>query len=41
MKKSKKYYYDIEDDLREYPDAWCYIVVGGRNTGKTRDINRQ
>ena len=30
-----KYYYDIEDDLKNYPDAWCYIVVGGRNTGKT------
>lgn len=28
-------YYDIADDLKKYPDAWCYIVVGGRNTGKT------
>ena len=28
-------YYDIEDDIKTYPDAWCYIIVGGRNTGKT------
>ena len=30
-----KTYYDIEDDVIAYPDAWCYIIVGGRNTGKT------
>ena len=35
MTKNKKYYYDVEDDLKQYPDAWCYIIVGGRNTGKT------
>lgn len=29
------YYYNIEDDLNQYPDAWCYLVIGGRNTGKT------
>lgn len=29
------YYYDIETDLIAYPDAWLYIIVGGRNTGKT------
>lgn len=29
------YYYNIEDDISKYPDAWCYVVVGGRNTGKT------
>lgn len=28
-------YYDVEADLKNYPDAWCYIIVGGRNTGKT------
>ena len=28
-------YYDVEEDMNEYPDAWCYIIVGGRNTGKT------
>lgn len=32
---TKKIYYNIEDDINAYPDAWCYIVVGGRNTGKT------
>ena len=25
----------IGEDLEEYPDAWCIITVGGRNTGKT------
>lgn len=33
--KNKKMYYSIGDDVKAYPDAWCYIVVGGRNTGKT------
>lgn len=28
-------YFDISEDLKNYPDAWCYIIVGGRNTGKT------
>lgn len=28
-------YYEIDNDVTAYPDAWCYIVVGGRNTGKT------
>ena len=28
-------YYNIRDDVNAYPDAWCYIIVGGRNTGKT------
>lgn len=31
----KSYYYNIEDDLNAYPDAWAYIIIGGRNTGKT------
>lgn len=35
QKKGKKYYYDIQDDLNNFPDAWCFIVIGGRNTGKT------
>lgn len=30
-----KTYYEIEDDIKAYPDAWCYLIVGGRNTGKT------
>ena len=28
-------YYDVGNDIERYPDAWCYIVIGGRNTGKT------
>lgn len=34
MTKNKTYY-EIEEDIKRYPDAWCYIIVGGRNTGKT------
>lgn len=33
--KNKGYYYDIDNDVSQYPNAWCYIVIGGRNTGKT------
>lgn len=29
------YYYNIEDDFKKYPNCWCYLIVGGRNTGKT------
>lgn len=29
------YYYNIMEDIEAYPEAWCYIVFGGRNTGKT------
>ena len=38
MKKAQKNdfaYYQVENDLKAYPDAWCYAIVGGRNTGKT------
>jgi len=28
-------WYDIKTDLEAYPDAVIYIVIGGRNTGKT------
>ena len=31
----KKYFYDVEDDLKKYPEAIIYIILGGRNTGKT------
>lgn len=34
MKKIKPYY-SIRDDIDDYPDAWCYLVCGGRKTGKT------
>ena len=29
------HYYDIGEDLKNYPDNWCYIAYSGRNTGKT------
>ena len=29
------YYYDVDNDIKDYPSAWSYIIVGGRNTGKT------
>lgn len=29
------YYYNIDEDILLYPNAWCFIVIGGRNTGKT------
>lgn len=28
-------YYNIAPDILLYKDYWCYVVVGGRNTGKT------
>lgn len=28
-------YYDISEDIQKHPDAWLYIIVGGRHTGKT------
>lgn len=28
-------YYEIVRDLEAYPDAWAYLIIGGRNTGKT------
>lgn len=31
----RKIYYDFADDLKKYPDAWCYLIYSGRNTGKT------
>ena len=34
-RKQNKVYYDVADDLKAYPDAWVYCVIGGRNTGKT------
>ena len=32
---AKKFYYNIFDDIEAYPDAWAYLVTGGRSTGKT------
>ena len=33
MKKFK--YYDIRDDLKKYPDLWCYLIWSKRGPGKT------
>lgn len=35
------YYYDFLKDLEAYPDTWCYIIFGGRNTGKTYSTLRR
>lgn len=32
---AKKLYYNVFDDIEKYPDAWAYMIVGGRTTGKT------
>lgn len=32
---NKSYYYDVTEDIKNYPGAWCIVVIGGRNTGKT------
>lgn len=29
------YYYDLKEDITEFPKDWAYIIIGGRNTGKT------
>lgn len=31
----ENYYYNFEDDLNKVPEAFCYVIFGGRNTGKT------
>lgn len=28
-------YYDIRDDIKLFPDAWCYMVLSKRGPGKT------
>ena len=33
--KNNNMYYHFEDDLKEYPDAWCFIVWSARGKGKT------
>ena len=35
MNNKEKYYYNVEDDITDINDFWCYIIIGGRNTGKT------
>lgn len=34
-KDISKKYYNIAEDVRRYPEAWLYIITGGRATGKT------
>lgn len=31
----KNYYYNVQEDVYDFPDCWLYITIGGRNTGKT------
>lgn len=33
MRKDKYYYF--EDDLKKYPDSWCFVVWSARGVGKT------
>lgn len=33
--KNNLIYYDIRDDLKAYPEAWCYLVWSKRGPGKT------
>lgn len=33
-------YYFVGDDLRKYPEAWCYIVWSRRGSGKTYSLLR-
>lgn len=33
--KMSNYYFNINDDLKRFPDCWAYFVWSGRNTGKT------
>ena len=28
-------YYDVSKDITAYPEAWCYLIIGGRGRGKT------
>lgn len=28
-------FYSIINDIKSHPDAWCFLTVGGRGTGKT------
>lgn len=32
---TKKIYYNIENDIRRYPDAWLYVAYSARGSGKT------
>ena len=34
-KKKQVKYYDIREDLKRFPDAWCYLIWSKRGPGKT------
>ena len=38
---SEDLYYDIRKDLEKYSDAWCYVLIGGRDIGKTYSTLRK
>ena len=35
MSSTKKIYYNVDDDIDQYPDAWCYVAYSARGAGKT------
>ena len=37
---SKKIYYNVEDDIRKYPEAWLYVAYSSRGSGKTYSFFR-
>lgn len=41
MSKPKKKYYDIREDLKKYPEAWCYLIWSERGPGKTYSTLRK
>lgn len=40
MCSKKKSYYNVEDDLKKYPDAWLYCGYSERGSGKTYSFFR-
>lgn len=40
MTYSKKTYYNVEDDLKLYPEAWLYVAYSARGSGKTYSFFR-
>ena len=35
LKSKDTIYFNVADDVKNHPNSWCFIVVGGRGTGKT------
>ena len=38
---NKKIYYDVRNDLKAYPDAWCIVTWSKRGAGKTYSMLRK